>query len=252
LQELQVDKEDYPPSITPDILHINNRIISSNNKLYFSTYLLNPNNVDNITEVSVGITLNQKTGELKKMPHRYPALQSKNMHASSRDYGHEKWIYSFPFINDIYQLNENGNFESFPCQSKYAGKELRNYSEGIEMTESLKEIIQKPRYFSIIYDPWQNVFYRTFYPGIDISKDENPQNFMGMVKNKKKFSVMILNENLEVIGETLMPNDCWDPEMYFINEDGLHFACHINHPEYDPDYLKFARFSVEELNNANQ
>ncbi len=33
--------------------------------------------------------------------------------------------------------------------------------------------------------------------------------------------------------------------------DGNHFALHVNHPKFDPDYLKFVRFNIEELNNAN-
>ncbi|MGM0505390.1 MAG: DUF4221 family protein [Bacteroidota bacterium] len=252
LQELQDNNKEYPPSIVQDILHIKNGIISSNNKLYFSTYLLDLNHVDNITEVSVGIVLDQKTGDLKKMPHRYPRLQPQKTNAYSRDYGNGKWVYSFPFVNDIYQLYENGSFKTYPCQSKYAGEKLINSPQETKLEKSLKNIIRDSRYYSIIYDPWQNVFYRIFYPGIEISKDENPQNLKGMVKNKKRFSVMILNENLEVIGETLMPDDSYDPQMYFINEDGLHFAYHINHPEYDPDYLKFARFNVEESNHENK
>jgi hypothetical protein len=60
------------------------------------------------------------------------------------------------------------------------------------------------------------------------------------------FSVILLNEQMEVFGETIMPFQIYDLGSFFISEYGLFIALHVNHPEFDPDGLKHARFTVEQ------
>lgn len=103
--------------------------------------------------------------------------------------------------------------------------------------------VKNPRYLSIVYDKYRNCYYRFFKPGYNIKKNEDPELFL---EYPYQFSIIVLDENLNVKGETLMPPEKYDPFMFFIAPDGLYLALHCNHPEYNPDSLMFERFNFED------
>jgi len=63
---------------------------------------------------------------------------------------------------------------------------------------------------------------------------------MDLIQYPQKFSIIILDKDLNIIGETLFPADMYDMHGYFINKDGLYLSC--SNPfnlEYDVDKLEF-------------
>ena len=62
---------------------------------------------------------------------------------------------------------------------------------------------------------------------------------------RKCFSIIILDADFNIIGETLFPDYTYNPTMAFIREDGLYLsASHAFNENYSDDWLKFQRFEL--------
>lgn len=163
----------------------------------------------------------------------------------SRVYNGARWVYSFFLENKIYAIDNNDNkVEVKECKSRYtSGKKLRPLRS---KSKSIYAGGLSERYLSIVYDPWRKVYYRIFLPEEEVTKEMSDDDIISLLECPTVFSVMILDENLFVIGETLMEERSYLPEMFFVSSEGLHFGLHIDHPEFSMDTLKFARFTVKE------
>lgn len=240
----------YPIAPMPSFYDLNNRVISDQNKLNVACYLMDEN-FSEIQNTPTGFIYDIKKDSFYLSNRHFPSLDGNYYY--SRDKGEIKYVYSFYLQNKIHQISESGQYETFPCKSKYSTKELTPVGPSEDLKEQIISSIKNPRYYSLVYDKWNKLFYRFFYPGSKEIDDKKELDYYWALKdNPEKFSVMILDNDLKVIGETLIPENTCNPFMYFINKNGLHFALHVNNPDFDPDYLKFARFSVEKINNPNQ
>jgi hypothetical protein len=240
----------FPIAPMPSFYDINNKVISYQDKLNIACYLMDEN-FSEIQDTPTGLIYDMKKDSIYLGNRHYPSLDGNYYY--SRDKGETKYVYSFYLQNKVHQISESGQYETFPCKSKHSRNKLTPVGPSENLKEQIISSIKNPRYYSLVYDKWNKLYYRFFYPGNDkIEKDKSLDYYWALKDNPEQFSVMILNDDLKVIGETLIPENTCNPFMYFINEDGLHFALHVNHPDFDPDYLKFARFTVEESNNENK
>ena len=94
--------------------------------------------------------------------------------------------------------------------------------------QQMSHMDENPHYLSIIHDKYRECTYRYFYPGVKLKDNEDPRK---MFENRKRFSIMILDENLDIVGETMMPDNTYNPFMSFVAEDGLYIALHCDHPK---------------------
>ena len=63
---------------------------------------------------------------------------------------------------------------------------------------------------------------------------------------RKKFSIIILDKEFNIIGETLFPDYSYNPGIMFIREDGLYIStCHPMNPLYNDDFLNFQKFELK-------
>jgi hypothetical protein len=245
-------KVDSGPACINDDFYFNpNEMVKKNNNLYLPTYLYDYNLENEIVNYSTGIIYDTKTDQSEFSPYHYPPIDpTQYMH--SRTHGNNRWVYSFSNLNKLFLFNMNKKSQSRQCKSRYAPDKIPKYQTNPDIEKEVHNTVTNPSYYGILFDKYKKIYYRLFYPGIEVDKNTELSKYFSLIESPKLFSVIILNENLEVIGETLMPEDSYNPYMNFINKDGLHFALHVNHPDFDPDYLKFARFSVEKINNPNQ
>ncbi|GAH75481.1 unnamed protein product, partial [marine sediment metagenome] len=98
-------------------------------------------------------------------------------------------------------------------------------------------------YINFYYDKYRNVFYRFVTPGIEVDKSDNIRD---LIEYKPVFSIMILDADLQVIGEELMPRDKYNSSMAFVGKEGLYISTnHIRNPDFSADYLRFELFKLE-------
>lgn len=61
----------------------------------------------------------------------------------------------------------------------------------------------------------------------------------------RNFSIIILNEDFEIIGETLFPDYTYNSRLMFVREDGLYISTsHFMNPNYSDDILSFQRVDL--------
>lgn len=194
---------------------------------------------------SVGYSYNIKQNKKNQLKLTFPSFSYRNNKVTGSMYTSifkkNKIILSFCSLDEIFISNNLNTFKKVDCRSRYITKKFKTY-EIPDLEKSVRSVVENPRYLSLVYDEYRNIYYRFAYPGIKLNSDSD---FMALNSFKKVFSVMILDENLVTIGETLMPEDRFNPNMYFINKDGLYISeNHIRNPKFDPDYLKFKLFEL--------
>lgn len=236
-----------PVTIIHTFYSFNQSPIIDNFNLYLTTYLVDQINTKDVTPYSMGVTLNLLNDSVSLMQHRYPPLDNTHESYFSRAYlGDNIWLYGFVYNNEILKISNNNKLVHISAKSGLARDKISRHRFSTDFKENSIRFLQSQWYGSLIYDKWRRKTYRIFYPGMEnIDKNQQVSYYQSLREMPEQFSVIILDENLNKIGETLMPKDKYNPRMFFVNEDGLHFALHVNHPEFDPDYLKFARFTVE-------
>lgn len=149
-------------------------------------------------------------------------------------------IVSFPLDPKLLVIRNGKKEYKINAPSQYFTKK----TERIKTTENpIHYFITQNAYDKIIYDKYRDVYYRI----ATIAKDEIPSDFSEMSNPGlfKSISVMILNDSLKVIGETLLPKNTYDHQSLFVAQDGLYIAkTHPSNPELSEDKMAFTRFSL--------
>ncbi|WP_455623321.1 DUF4221 family protein, partial [Parabacteroides sp.] len=163
----------------------------------------------------------------------------------SRCFDGERIIYSFGYDENIYITStENKLISTKAIKSKYIKKlpVLKKRPENIQ--EGIKKMNEIPLYGNLIYDKYQDIYYRVCYPETEIDPKEN----MGDIWQfgRKIFSIIILDKDLNIIGEKLFPEYTYISTLMFIRKDGLYICDnHYKNPQFDENRLSFKRFTVQ-------
>lgn len=158
-------------------------------------------------------------------------------------YNGKEFVYSFFFDEDIYIVSLEGKIlNKVKAKSRYLEKLYDEMKAPADMSELVETICKIPMYGNLIYDECRKVYYRFVYPETELGND----NFVDIWQlGRSKFSVMILDENFNVLGETLLPENTYASNLFFIREDGLYISTSfVKNPNYDDDKLCFRRFDM--------
>ena len=218
----------------------------------FIPQMLNNRFGDRMVEESVtGIYLDMLDGKVSQFPMNYPHLiSSKDVRNTiegaltfSQVYDGENFVYSFAMDENLYKVDpRTGSIKKFLVRSKYL-PDLRFKKMPDDFSQVLKKTCETADYGNIMYDEYRKVYYRFAYPETDL---ENGLNFLKILHSgKKEFSIIILDEEFNILGETKFPPFTYVPHICFINEDGL-FLCtsHFMREDYSDDWLKFQRINL--------
>ena len=89
-----------------------------------------------------------------------------------------------------------------------------------------------------------DVYYRIAYPQTEMEKKEDYYEIFQF--GRKVFSIIILNKDFDIIGETLFPEYTYVSGMMFVREDGLYISdSHYKNPSFNEDVLSFKRFELK-------
>ena len=159
-----------------------------------------------------------------------------------------KIVYSFRYSHTLYEYDvDTGDIRKVVAKSRYLPDEkamspfnrLNN-----RQSDGLDEACEMPYYRHFYYDTYRKVFYRFAYPPAKCEIKDNLKDYYFMGRNTASF--MVLDEDLNVISETLLPEDRFNTGTTFINKDGLWISCnHMLNPGLDEDHLQFVRFELK-------
>ncbi|MBQ2857561.1 MAG: DUF4221 family protein, partial [Bacteroidaceae bacterium] len=162
----------------------------------------------------------------------------------SMTYDGENFIYSFFCEDELYKVNPtDASVEKIPTASQYLSPiTFKRIPDDFRQT--LKATCEMASYQNILYDKYRKVYYRFAYPETAL---EDNLNYMQILHNgKKEFSIIILDEDLNIIGETKFPPFTYVPHICFIREDGLYIsASHFMREDYSDDWLRFQKFELQ-------
>lgn len=232
----------------PPVSKVYNPIVQIDSCIYLCQALMHREdgyNGDDLEKYPLCIEVNLKSKKSKTLPLTYPRLwETKNIYNKytySRDFDEKNSIYSFYISNFLFITTDNKTFKKYPCKSKYIkNKPKDSYNPDIAIMR--KEGIENASYGSIIYDKYRKVYYRFFYPQCEIKPSDN---ISVLTKTKKQFSIIIIDSNFKIIGESLFPENQYIPEMFFINENGLYICDNnFNNPSFNENILSFRRMDL--------
>ena len=162
----------------------------------------------------------------------------------SRIYDGKNFIYSFYVSEDVLLVStDHSNVRRIPVKSRHissATEEQKDNEQGPRLN------LELARYGDLIYDPYRNTYYRFAYPKTLLDRN---MNWWGKaVYGRNKFSVIILDENFNIIGETLFPEGIYNSYVFFVHKDGLYISrdYQIGNGNQSGDYMTFELFKLIE------
>lgn len=141
---------------------------------------------------------------------------------------------NYMYDNKVLFSKDSKNWVSTEVPSKYV---------------NVKRIIPRGKglgadYTRLVSDPFRNVFYR--FVMHEQGKIENRVH-TDLIRYPQRFSIIILDKDLNIIGETIFPPDTYDPHGFFITKEGLYLSrSNPFNPDYDIDILEFQLFNLQE------
>ena len=206
-----------------------------------------------IEESPTAVIMDTLTRKLKKFPMLHP--QGK---ISSEDYGQymfdlsysmtydgENFIYSFSCEDELYKVNPStASIEKIPAASQYLSPITAQKKRPDDFQQAVKASCEMSSYRNILYDKYRKVYYRFAFPETEL--EENLNHMQILHNGKKEFSIIILDEDLNIVGETKFPPFTYVPHICFIREDGLYIsASHFMREDYSDDWLRFQKFELQ-------
>lgn len=95
---------------------------------------------------------------------------------------------------------------------------------------------------------WQNreMYYRFAFPEVKMDKERS---FMDIYHNgRKQFSIIIMDKDMNVVGEKLFPEYQYNAYLLFIRKDGLYISVsHFKRPDFDENVLCFQKIELVKL-----
>ncbi|MBT1689834.1 DUF4221 family protein [Dawidia soli] len=133
----------------------------------------------------------------------------------------EKFIFSFAADHRLYETD----FSAAPTPHNAASQFFSDIpswrATETDADARLKYYLSTPSYQGVIFDPYQNLYYRIALQ--PISADDLASNDPDK-SGVKHASIIILDHNFTKIGETLLPRFSYTETMFFVAPDGLHLA----------------------------
>ncbi len=192
-------------------------------------------------------SLDTLSGEVEALPVKFPPVggvigrgSSGNVNANYKFcFNGQEFVYSFAYMDDLMVVNPlTHQVEYKEVKSRYIG-EMKPFSAQSTNDAALqKELCEYPAYSNIMYDSYNKVYYRMVYVPQEIDRKVD---ILSLYRTgRKQFSIMILDEDFNVIGEHLFPPYTYNPRLSFVSKGKLYISLNnIMNPDYSDDVIRF-------------
>ena len=136
----------------------------------------------------------------------------------------------------------NSEWTRVPARSAYLREQWEALPLGGTRMDRTRYFAASAHYGNIIYDPYREVYYRFVYPKVEV---ENDQDLRQLALYPVKFSIMILDKNLNTLGEKFF-EESFVTSNVFVGKEGLYMS--INHPNNLDNHEDFLSFQLYQLN----
>lgn len=225
-------------------------LIIDNGNIYITQYPNPIHGMENIIEESaVSAIIDTAKHETHFLPFKYPPIIKSSEYRKkgnldfSREFDGTNFIYSFTLDENIYITSkDHQKIKKINAKSQYIKHVVANEHPG-EINSSLKQFCTEASYGNIVYDKYRKVYYRIAYP--ETQTDETKYLKDEWEFGRKKFSIIILDKNFNIIGETLFPEYNYISTLMFVHPDGLYISdSHYKNPGFNENKLSFRLFKL--------
>lgn len=125
-------------------------------------------------------------------------------------------IYSFKRDHNLYVYDTERLVDQVNAISDFYDYFNEYDRESTDDLAGAKEyVFTEPQYFRLIYDQFRDIYYRIFLHRMEY---ENPD---GTINNKKKWSIIVLNSNMEMMNEIVMDHELYYTTRIYPIKDGV-------------------------------
>ena len=198
-------------------------------------------------EHSIGYCYDMKKDTIYDDSRHYPDIRDLNpyieLSENSFTVNGNKTILCYTRGHQLFVCQDT-TWEVHNIKSRYINREFEQKEVAPpDIQTAMTEYATHPEYRALIYDKYRDVYYRMAYPGIDLTPEDD---VMKLGQFRRIFSVMIIDKDFNVIGETLMPEKIYNINMFFVNEEGLWFSTNnIENPNFEEDAINFELFELK-------
>ena len=197
-------------------------------------------------------SLDLRNGTIKMESIYYPPIFQQNVKniaggaAYSYDFNYcqNRLVCSFTGYDSIMVSDDLKKVQWFDGKSRYLKSLRPTIGESSKGVEELIKMKEQAKYSHIMYDKYRDVYYRFVELPYELQRDESPFD----EPKAREFSVIILDKDFRIIGETKFPGNKYFYKMSFVGRDGLYISeNNLANPDFDEDKLVFACFALEDL-----
>ena len=156
-------------------------------------------------------------------------------------------VCSFAKYDSIMVTDNMEDVKWYNAKSKYLQSMKPNVNNHTNDVNALVRATESAQYGNLMYDKYRNVYYRFAEMPCELAKDETP--YDTHAPKAREFSVIILNDKFDIIGETKFPGNKYFYRMSFVGKDGLYISeNNLANPEFDENKLVFSCFKLVDVN----
>ena len=222
-------------------------------KIYLSQGLLNRGiKKDDWKDIHMFASLDLHSGAVERIPLYYPSIFNKDVYnpgggySFTYDYNYkeERLVCSFQGYDSLMVSDDLKTVKWFDGRSRYLMNLRPEVLEATGKVATMVKFKERAKYSHIMYDKYRDVYYRFAEHPYELSPDESPY----VEPNGREFSVIVFNDQFEIIGETKFPGNKYFYKMSFVGRDGLYISENNEaNPEFDENKLVFACFGLKDL-----
>lgn len=213
------------PSYTPSS-HPYLPVVFAENKIFITQQAAN--HIYPADQTPVSVTIDTLTNTNEYLPFTFGDVLTDEHygqggeHRFSRAFNGKEFIYSFYADESIHVTSiDHQSVRKINAKSKLIDK-IKMEKPPLDDNQRAKWILEVPRYGDLIYDQYRDVYYRFAYPKTKL--DPNRQYIRKSLYGRREFTVIILDNQFNIIGETLFPKEKYNSYVFFVNKDGLYIS----------------------------
>ncbi|WP_455663734.1 DUF4221 family protein [Phocaeicola sp.] len=211
-----------------------------------------PRKPEDWKNISMFVYANLNSGKMAKTEMKFPSIFSEEEERTPKLYDPEfSYAYtgkevavSFRQCDSLFVSSDFKHVRSYNAKSRYFPSiHPQPYNAYKDLLVWLQEEYLKPRYHHLLYDKYRDVFYRFALMPYQFPKGKLPTGDASGLE----FSIIILNNKYEIIGETRFPGNTYHYRMCFVGKKGLYLSLNNQeNPNFDENKLEFRCFTLQE------
>lgn len=187
-----------------------------------------------------------KNGKNEYLPMKHPLAKEVGLSYIhfSREFDGNNFVYSFFSDPYIYVTKDHIQVDKYYAPSRYI-KEIKyvKYKSMPSIEKLSRDFAESSSYHNLVYDSYRKLYYRFVKLSDNYEKGDDLKR---LVKYSQNFSIIILNKDFKVIGESKLPSKTYEYTNFFVAEDGLYLSInHIDNPNLNIDHLQFELIKVQ-------